>query len=148
MNSTLLTIYEKLFSHYGDLGWWPAGFFNQKSLYLKAVTAWFADYSYDVSCVREEPLPKLRRELLAIRGIGPETADSILLYAFDFPTFVVDAYTHRLCKRYPPTRRRALRGCQALLRGGSATGCRVLQSLPCTHRHERKTALPQESALP
>ena len=43
----------------------------------------------------------LRAQLLALRGIGPETVDSILLYAFGFPTFVVDAYTMRLCRRYP-----------------------------------------------
>jgi endonuclease-3 related protein len=44
---------------------------------------------------------KLRPELLAVKGVGRETADSILLYAFDFPTFVVDAYTLRLCERFP-----------------------------------------------
>jgi endonuclease-3 related protein len=79
----------------------PAGFFNQKATYLKALTAWFAGYSYDVEAVRREPLIKLRPELLKIKGIGQETADAILLYAFGFPTFVVDAYTHRLCQRYP-----------------------------------------------
>jgi len=79
----------------------PAGFFNQKALYLKLVTAWFAGYGYDVHTVQQEPLAKLRAELLSTKGIGQETADSILLYAFGFPTFVVDAYTMRLCSRYP-----------------------------------------------
>jgi endonuclease-3 related protein len=79
----------------------PAGFFNQKAVYLKAVTGWFAGYDFDVAAVRREPLEKLRGELLATKGIGPETADSILLYAFDLPSFVVDAYTIRLCDRYP-----------------------------------------------
>ena len=79
----------------------PAGFFNQKAAYLKAVTAWYAGYGYDVCNVQNYPLDKLRNELLAIKGIGPETADSILLYAFGLPTFVVDAYTVRLCERYP-----------------------------------------------
>jgi endonuclease-3 related protein len=79
----------------------PAGFFNQKAGYLKAITAWYAGYGYDVSTVREEPLTKLRAELLSTKGVGQETADSILLYAFGFPTFVVDAYTMRLCDRYP-----------------------------------------------
>ncbi|MDR1815348.1 MAG: endonuclease [Clostridiales Family XIII bacterium] len=79
----------------------PAGFFNQKAAYLKAVTAWYAQYGYDVPTVRARPLGELRAELLATKGVGPETADSILLYAFGFPTFVVDAYTHRLCARYP-----------------------------------------------
>jgi endonuclease-3 related protein len=79
----------------------PAGFFNQKAGYLKAVTAWFAKYSFDVPTVQRESLEKLRPELLAVKGIGKETADSILLYAFGFPTFVVDAYTVRLCERHP-----------------------------------------------
>jgi endonuclease-3 related protein len=79
----------------------PAGFFNQKARYLKAVTAWYAKYGYDVPTVQREPLAKLRPELLATKGVGQETADSILLYAFGFPTFVVDAYTVRLCGRYP-----------------------------------------------
>jgi endonuclease-3 related protein len=79
----------------------PAGFFNQKAAYLKDVTVWFAGYGFDVAVVRREPMNKVRSELLATRGVGKETADSILLYAFGFPTFVVDAYTVRLCDRYP-----------------------------------------------
>ena len=79
----------------------PAGFFNQKAGYLKAVTAWYANYGYDVPTVQRQPLAKLRGELLATKGVGQETADSILLYAFGFPTFVVDAYTVRLCERVP-----------------------------------------------
>ena len=78
----------------------PAGFFNQKAAYLKAVTEWFSRYDFDVAVVQREPLEKLRPKLLAVKGIGKETADSILLYAFGFPTFVVDAYTVRLCERY------------------------------------------------
>ena len=79
----------------------PAGFFNQKTGYLKAVTEWFAKYDFDVQAVKREPMEKMRSELLAVKGVGKETADSILLYAFDFPTFVVDAYTVRLCERFP-----------------------------------------------
>ncbi|MCE5200922.1 MAG: endonuclease III domain-containing protein [Synergistaceae bacterium] len=79
----------------------PAGSFNQKAGYLKAVTSWYADYGYDVSAVQKQPFDKLRSELLSIKGVGQETADSILLYAFSCPTFVVDAYTNRLCSRYP-----------------------------------------------
>ena len=79
----------------------PAGFFNQKAGYLKTVTEWYAKYSFDVQTVQKEPPEKLRTELLGVKGIGRETADSILLYAFGFPTFVVDAYTVRLCERFP-----------------------------------------------
>ena len=79
----------------------PSGFFRQKAVYLKAVTEWFQKYGSDVASVKQAPLARLRTELLATKGVGPETADSILLYAFGFPTFVVDAYTVRLCDRYP-----------------------------------------------
>lgn len=79
----------------------PAGFFNQKSTYLKALTAWFAQYDYDAEAVRRHPLKQLRAELLATKGVGQETADDILLYAFNKPTFIVDAYTNRLLHRIP-----------------------------------------------
>lgn len=79
----------------------PAGFFNQKTVYLKEATAWFERYRYDVKAVQRRPFGEIRKELLHVKGIGPETADSILLYAFGFTTFVVDAYTMRLCERYP-----------------------------------------------
>jgi len=79
----------------------PVGFFNQKAVYLKEVTRWYAGYGFDVLAVCSEPIEKLRPELLSVKGIGRETADSILLYAFGFPTFVVDAYTIRLCDRFP-----------------------------------------------
>ena len=79
----------------------PAGFFNQKAVYLKAVTEWFGRYDFDVAKVQARPLEEVRAELLAVRGIGNETADSILLYAFGFPTFVIDKYTQRFCQRFP-----------------------------------------------
>jgi endonuclease-3 related protein len=79
----------------------PAGFFNQKAGCLKSVAKWYGRYSFNVATVRREPLTKVRAELLSTKGVGRETADSILLYAFGFPTFVVDAYTIRLCARYP-----------------------------------------------
>jgi endonuclease-3 related protein len=79
----------------------PAGFFRQKSEYLKAVTEWFMSYDCDINLIKSRPLPDIRSELLQVRGVGNETADSILLYGFDLPTFVVDAYTMRLFKRFP-----------------------------------------------
>ena len=77
----------------------PAGFFNQKAVYVKEVTAWFSNYHYQVELVQSVPLSELRKELRTVKGIGNETADSILLYAFHLPTFVVDAYTLRLNER-------------------------------------------------
>jgi len=79
----------------------PAGYYNQKAAYLKTATSWFAMYGYDAAAVRRAPLDEVRAELISLKGVGPETADSILLYAFGLPTFVVDAYTVRLCERYP-----------------------------------------------
>ncbi len=77
----------------------PAGFFNQKAVYLKALTEWFARYDYNVAKAAERPLSDIRKELLAVRGVGRETADSILLYALGLPSFVVDNYTMRLLGR-------------------------------------------------
>ena len=79
----------------------PAGFYRQKAACLKALTKWFGGYGFDVQAVRGAPPGGIRAELLAIKGVGRETADSIMLYAFGFCTFVVDAYTTRLCRRYP-----------------------------------------------
>ena len=78
----------------------PAGFYNQKAACLKAVTAWFGKYNYDIAQVQKQPLSSLSRELLDIKGIGNETADCILLYAANLPTFVIDAYTMRFCSRF------------------------------------------------
>jgi len=71
----------------------PSGFFNQKAASLKEITRWFEKYGYSVEKVKHHSLEKIRKELLTVKGVGKETADSILLYAFDYPTFVVDAYT-------------------------------------------------------
>jgi len=77
----------------------PSGFFNQKAVYLKAVTAWYKQYGYSAVTVQKYPLDRMRKELLTVKGVGYETADSILLYAYGYPTFVVDAYTKRLFER-------------------------------------------------
>jgi len=79
----------------------PSGFFQQKANYIKALTSWFSVYGFDINAVRSKPLAEVRAELLSVRGVGQETADAILLYAFGFPSFVIDAYTMRLCCRYP-----------------------------------------------
>lgn len=78
-----------------------SGYFNQKAIKLKALVA-FLDHRYggSIARMRKAPLERLRKELLAIHGVGPETADSILLYALDKPVFVVDAYTRRIFHRH------------------------------------------------
>lgn len=71
-----------------------SGYFNQKARKLKEVAALFRT----AASLAPRAAPR-RDELLSCWGIGPETADSILLYAFHVPTFVVDAYTRRLLSR-------------------------------------------------
>lgn len=66
----------------------PAGYFNQKARKIKIFTEYFVGLGCDKIPTRDE--------LLSIWGVGPETADSMLLYAFKVPTFVVDAYTMRI----------------------------------------------------
>jgi endonuclease III related protein len=78
-----------------------AGYFRQKAQRLKTFVR-FLDAHYGGSLARmfAEPTEKLREELLALNGVGPETADSILLYAGNHPVFVVDAYTRRILERH------------------------------------------------
>jgi len=78
-----------------------AGYFRQKARRLKAFVR-FLDRNYSGSLARmfAQPTAKLREELLTLNGIGPETADSILLYAGNHPVFVVDAYTRRILERH------------------------------------------------
>ena len=78
----------------------PAGFFNVKSRRLKEFVAYlFARYDGSLDAMVAGDWRELRRELLDVPGIGPETCDSILLYAGHKPSFVVDAYTKRLFPR-------------------------------------------------
>ncbi|MBC7093887.1 endonuclease III domain-containing protein [Candidatus Bipolaricaulota bacterium] len=76
----------------------PAGFFRQKARRLAELVAWI-ERSGGLSSVLRLPTAELRASLLAVPGIGPETADSILLYAAGRPVFVVDAYTRRILTR-------------------------------------------------
>jgi endonuclease-3 related protein len=79
----------------------PAGYYNVKTKRLRAFLQWLlAACGGRVEALRDRPLASVREELLAVKGIGRETADSILLYAAGHPTFVVDAYTHRILRRH------------------------------------------------
>ncbi len=75
-----------------------AGYFNVKARRLKAFCTWYCAAG-ELERLRYWPTAKLRAALLAINGIGPETADNILLYAFNRPVFVMDAYTRRVFAR-------------------------------------------------
>ncbi len=78
-----------------------SGYFRQKAKRLKTFVA-FLDKKYagSLASMFEQPTGKLRSELLELDGVGPETADSILLYAGQHPVFVVDAYARRILTRH------------------------------------------------
>jgi endonuclease-3 related protein len=79
----------------------PAGYFNIKAKRIKAfLNHLFDNYGGSLDGFLRRRTQSLRHELLTINGIGPETADSILLYAADRPVFVVDAYTKRVLVRH------------------------------------------------
>jgi endonuclease-3 related protein len=82
----------------------PAGYYRQKSARLKRLASWVAERcdpsEAALASVNALPLERLKEDLLSLKGIGPETADSILLYALEKPVFVVDAYTVRIMARH------------------------------------------------
>lgn len=79
----------------------PAGYFNVKARRLRNVVSYIAErHRGKVSRMSKRDTHSLRSELLSINGVGPETADSILLYAVGKPVFVIDAYTRRVMSRH------------------------------------------------
>lgn len=77
-----------------------SGYFNQKADRLKDISAYLLKkYDADLSSLFSKPVAELRSELLSLNGIGPETADSIILYAAKKPAFVIDTYTKRIFSR-------------------------------------------------
>lgn len=76
----------------------PSGYFNIKAKRLKNYTNWFVAENRYNGLNKFDDID-LRKRLLSVHGIGPETADDILLYAFERPVFVIDAYTRRLLKK-------------------------------------------------
>ena len=78
----------------------PTGFYRQKARRLKDICSYISkEYNGSLKVVFNKETGSLRTELLSLNGIGPETADSIILYAAEKPSFVIDAYTKRICKR-------------------------------------------------
>jgi endonuclease-3 related protein len=79
----------------------PAGYYRQKSARLVRLSRWLLESCEGApELLQEWPEDELRRELVSIKGIGPETADSIMLYALEQPVFVVDTYTMRYAVRH------------------------------------------------
>ena len=79
----------------------PAGYFNLKAKRLKNLMDFIdGEYNGSLTAMFKEDAVSLREKILTVKGIGPETADSILLYAGNMPVFVVDTYTHRIFCRH------------------------------------------------
>jgi len=79
----------------------PAGYFRLKAARLKNLLDYLEkSCGFDFDALAQRPMEELRRELLAVTGVGPETADCILCYALSKPSFVVDAYTRRILVRH------------------------------------------------
>lgn len=76
-----------------------SGYYNQKAKKIKRFMEYFKNYDFQFKKMKEIQTEQLRKELLRLNGVGPETADSILLYALNKPVFVIDAYTRRLFSR-------------------------------------------------
>lgn len=79
----------------------PAGYFNIKAKRLKEFLAFLENhYKGSMEKMKTRDTQTLREQLLGVHGVGPETADSILLYALEKPVFVIDAYTKRILQRH------------------------------------------------
>lgn len=79
----------------------PSGYYRIKAKRLKSlVQFYFDEYSADIDTMCHEDSTILREKLLNVRGVGPETADSIMLYACRKPVFISDAYTQRILQRH------------------------------------------------
>ncbi|GJH40599.1 endonuclease III [Capnocytophaga sp. HP1101] len=77
----------------------PAGFYKQKSTYIKALMDWYVSHGASLQKFEAIPTDDLRKELLTIKGVGEETADAMLLYIFERNVFIADQYALRLLTR-------------------------------------------------
>ena len=77
----------------------PSGYYKTKARKLKALVSYLADHGDDLEQWRSRGPKELRAELLPVYGIGPETADDIVLYAAGLPSFVIDSFTRRIVVR-------------------------------------------------
>ena len=77
----------------------PAGFYKQKSTYIKALMEWYVSHGASLQKFEAISTEELRKELLSIKGVGEETADAMLLYIFERKVFIADQYAIRLLNR-------------------------------------------------
>ena len=77
----------------------PAGFYKQKSTYIKTLIEWYVSHGASLQKFEAIPTEELRKELLSIKGVGEETADAMLLYIFERKVFIADQFAIRLLNR-------------------------------------------------
>ena len=138
----------------------PSGYFRQKARKLKAFVRFLQDeYGGSLKRMFSTPTGELREKLLSVHGIGPETADSILLYAGNHPVFVVDAYTHRILSRHGlATGKSGYEEVRALFEDSLPSDARLFNEFHalivntgknwCRKREPRCTECPLSSLLP
>lgn len=77
----------------------PCGFAKGKAATIKRLTDWFSGYDFSADRTADMTNENLRSEILSIKGVGAETSDVLMVYAFHRASFIIDAYTRRLLKR-------------------------------------------------
>ncbi len=129
----------------------PSGYFNVKADRLRHLLR-FLDASGGVEGLGALETGELRSGLLGVKGVGPETADDIVLYAFDRPVFVVDAYTRRLFERLEVPQAQApydqLRGHVETELGPDVAALNDLHALIVEHGKERCRPRPRCDSCP
>lgn len=106
-----------------------AGFYRVKAKYLFNLAEFIVKNFPNLRKMQKECVTKLREKLLSLKGIGPETADSILLYALDKPIFVIDEYTRRLVKEKKLSRNLSYSFLQKLFEKNLKRNFRLYQNL-------------------
>ena len=125
----------------------PSGYYNAKARKLKAFAAHVCEgYGGDLDAMFASDTETLRRELLGIYGIGPETADDILVYAAGKPSFVIDVYTIRILKRVglEPVERDNYDGWQRLFHAGIPADAQVYNEFHALLDRSSQGGLHQE----
>lgn len=130
----------------------PAGYYRQKAERIRRFARWLiSEHQGEVAVLLGLGKEKARAELLSFNGIGPETADSILLYAGGYPAFVIDAYTRRLANRYPLSKERGYAELQSFFQAGLPADSELFNeyhALIVKHAKEHCRARPECGGCP
>jgi len=130
----------------------PSGTYRQKAKYLLSFSRHLVNsYGGRIERMGALPVDRLRTELLELPGIGPETADSIILYALGKPSFVVDAYTLRLMQRLGISAERSYGAVQVFFEkalGSDVRSLALMHALIVVHSKTRCRAVPDCRTCP